>query len=232
MGDRRVVQTRCRAVAVPSRSGVNTSRAAVDLHWIPLGAGAHLVRLCGKLFEAFAALFARRPRRELYHSALEVLVPEGRYVIEMTPIPDGHGNSRGVVAEGAVGATWAGRLPMFRYEIRRWRDGVIPDASAAISGPVRVSEDLDVARRILDLASSVPTAVWGRDELHTGAMWNSNSVTSWLLTRGGVDTAVLQPPHRGRAPGWDAGLVVAARVRAQGVPSARAHSHISIRSPS
>jgi hypothetical protein len=87
---------------------------------------------------------------------------------------------------------------------------VIPDAGEAIRGPVSLRGDL-TAQRILDLVPSVPTPVWGRDELDAGEMWNSNSVVSWLLTRGGVDTAPIRPPRAGRAPGWDAGLVVAAR---------------------
>ena len=33
----------------------------VDLLWIPLGAGAHVVRISGKLFEAVSALIRRRP---------------------------------------------------------------------------------------------------------------------------------------------------------------------------
>ncbi|MGH2589776.1 MAG: hypothetical protein ACRDGW_03145, partial [Actinomycetota bacterium] len=53
--------------------------------------------------------------------------------------------------------------------------------------------------------------VWGRDELRTGDMWNSNSLISWLLLRAGVDTGQILPPSGGRAPGWDAGLVVARR---------------------
>ncbi|MEO6122413.1 MAG: hypothetical protein ABIR32_01790, partial [Ilumatobacteraceae bacterium] len=55
------------------------------------------------------------------------------------------------------------------------------------------------------------TGVWGRDDLDAGEMWNSNSVTSWILFRAGVDTTVLAPPNGGRAPGWNAVLVVAAR---------------------
>ena len=42
-------------------------------------------------------------------------------------------------------------------------------------------------------------------------MWNSNSLISWLLVGAGVDTEQIQPPAGGRAPGWDAGLVVAQR---------------------
>jgi hypothetical protein len=56
----------------------------------------------------------------------------------------------------------------------------------------------------------VPTPVWGRDEIGAGEMWNSNSVTSWLLARSGVEVDSLVPPDRGRAPGWQAGLVAAA----------------------
>jgi hypothetical protein len=183
---------------------------SVDLYWIPLGAGAFVVRRTGRLFEWMSALLQRRRPSDLFHSALEVTVPAGRFVIEMTPIPDVHGERRGVVSEGPVGARWAGRLRIFRYELRRWRQGVIPDAGEAINSPMTVSEDLATALRILDLVPSVPTPVWGRDELDAGEMWNSNSVTSWLLARGGVDPSPV-PPRRGRAPGWDAGVVVAAR---------------------
>jgi hypothetical protein len=42
-------------------------------------------------------------------------------------------------------------------------------------------------------------------------MWNSNSVVAWLLVRTGIDAAAVAPPARGRAPGWHAGLVAAAR---------------------
>lgn len=185
---------------------------AVALHWIPLGAGQHVVRLTGKVFEAGAARLGHRGRCELYHSSLEVTVPRGRYVVEMTPVPDAHGELRGVVAGGPVGVRWAGRLRLFRYEIRRWRDGVIPDVSAAVATRT-MSIDLACARHLLHLVPSVPTPVWGRDELAAGEMWNSNSVTAWLLARGGFDMAAITPPPGGRAPGWDAGLAVASRDR-------------------
>jgi hypothetical protein len=184
---------------------------ATDLYWIPLGAGAHVVRLSGKVYEAITAFIGRRPRCALYHTALEVGVPDGRFVIESAPIRDGAGRERGVVAEGPVGTRWAGLFRLFRYEIRRWRGGSIPDANEAVSSPVRVANDLVRAELLLDLVPSVPTPVWGRDELRTGDMWNSNSLTSWLLVRAGADTEDLQPPSGGRAPGWDAGLVVAGR---------------------
>jgi hypothetical protein len=184
---------------------------AIDLYWIPLGAGAHVVRLSGKVYEAITAFIGRRPRCALYHTALEVGASDGRFVIESAPIRDSEGRERGVVAEGPVGTRWAERFRLFRYEIRRWRGGSIPDANEAVLSPVRVANDLVRAELILDLVPSVPTPVWGRDELRTGDMWNSNSLTSWLLVRAGVDTEHLQPPSGGRAPGWDAGLVVAGR---------------------
>ena len=166
----------------------------VELYWIPLGAGQHVVRLSGRLFEAICARLQRRRPCELYHSALVVVVPEGRFVIEQTPVPDAHGEQRGVVAEGAVGAELAGRFRLFRYEVRRWRDGVIPDIGASVSSPVCVSDDLAQALQILDLVPSLPPLVWGRDERHTGEMWNSNSVTSWLLATAGIDVDRIQPP--------------------------------------
>jgi hypothetical protein len=93
--------------------------ASVDLYWLPLGAGGHSVRLNGRIFEAVVARLERRPPCDLYHSALVVRVPEGRFVVEQAPIFDGHGAERGVVAEGAVGSRWASRFRLFRYELRR-----------------------------------------------------------------------------------------------------------------
>ncbi len=187
----------------------------VELLWIPLGAGQNVVRASGRAFEAVMAFVQRRPACDLYHSALVVTVPDGRYVIEMTPVPDEHGENRGVVAGGAVGSMWLGKLRVFRYEIHRWREGVIPDIDQAIVA-MTLQLDFADARRLLDLVPSIPTPVWGRDELDAGEMWNSNSVTSWILHRNGIDTAQLAPPNGGRAPGWDAGLAVAERLVATG----------------
>jgi hypothetical protein len=47
-------------------------------------------------------------------------------VIEQAPVHDWSGAERGVVAEGPVGARWAGRFRIFRYEIRLWPGGHIP----------------------------------------------------------------------------------------------------------
>jgi len=187
------------------------SHLGVDLYWLPLGAGGHSVRLNGRAFEAVAARLERRPPCDLYHSALEVVVPEGRFTIEQAPVPDADGAARGVVAEGAVGSRLAGRFRIFRYEVRCWRDGIIPDLGEAVESPQRLTDDPDAAQRVLDLAPHVPTAVWGRDELAAGEMWNSNSIISWLIARSGLPAESIRPPARGRAPGWRAGLVVARR---------------------
>ena len=193
--------------------------SAIDLYWLPLGAGGHFVRLNGRIFEWLAARLEHRDRCDLYHSALEVHVPEERFVIEQAPAW-GEGGERGVVAEGAVGTRAAGRLRLFRYEIRRWRDGVIPDISEAAESPQRLSDDADRARRLLELVPHVPTPVWGRDELQTGEMWNSNSLISWLITRSDLDVESVNRPVGGRAPGWSAGIVVAKRQRASPEPAA------------
>lgn len=206
-----------RPAPVADRDGRTTTRigpltgATVDLYWLPVGAGGHCVRLNGRIFEALSAGLERRPRNDLYHSALAVRLCASAFVIEMTPIRIGDGTERGVVAEGAVGSRWARSLPIFRYEIRRWRDGFIPDVAEAVASPQRLSVDPLVATRILELLPRVPTPVWGRDELHAGEMWNSNSVTAWLISSSGLDVETVRLPANGRAPGWRAGVVVAQR---------------------
>jgi hypothetical protein len=132
-------------------------------------------------------------------------------VVEQTPVRGNGGTDRGVVAGGAVGSRWAGHLRMFRYELHRWRDGVIADVAEAVESPRLLTNDPVCAQRVLDLAPAVPALVWGRDELGTGEMWNSNSLISWLLESSGIDTEAIHPPAGGRAPGWGAGLVVARR---------------------
>jgi hypothetical protein len=188
----------------------------IDLYWLPLGAGGHFVRLNGLLYEALAAWRGRRQRYDLYHSALIVSVPAVEFVIEQSwPIPSGESDQRGVVAEGPVGIRTARSLRFLRYEIRRWREGVIADIAEAVESPKRLTDDVVVAERLLELVPQVPTPVWGRDDLHTGEMWNSNSLISWLIVRSGLDIDKVALPVGGRAPGWDAGIVVANREEAR-----------------
>jgi hypothetical protein len=190
-----------------------TRTAAVDLYWIPLGAGGDCVRFNGRVFEAIAAARGHRPRCDLYHAVLTVDIGEERHTIELAPSPDADEASRGVVATGAVGARRLGRLRVFRYEVRRWRGGRIPDLGAAVGGPVRLTRDAEVAGHLLALVPIVPVPVWGRDDLDAGEMWNSNSMIAWLIAAAGLPVDGLRPPPRGRAPGWAAGLEVASRLR-------------------
>jgi hypothetical protein len=151
--------------------------ARVDLYWLPLGAGdtPRLVHWSGRLYEAIAARSARRAAQDLYHSALQVRLGSDRFAIEMAPVWSTTQPDRGVVGEGPVGLPVLGRWRLFRYEVRVWRDGIIPDVAEAVGSPRRISSDAVRAERLLGLVAAFPTATWGRDELHTGEMWNSNS---------------------------------------------------------
>jgi hypothetical protein len=182
--------------------------AAVALYWLPLGAGGQVVRRCGRAFEALQAWAQARPPARLYHSALEVWVGGERYVIEQAPAW-GMGGPRGVVAQGPVGSPLLGRIRLFRYEVRCWRDGVIPDIATAVDSPSWLDTDPRRATRLIGVVRDVPRATWGRDEQDTGEMWNSNSLVSWALLSSGHDLGRIHPPSHGRAPGWDAGVVAA-----------------------
>jgi hypothetical protein len=171
------------------------------------------VRGSGRLYEALLAARHRRPRSDLYHSAMIVRLDGHRHAIEMAPVWAVSTPDRGVVAEGPVGMRSWGGARLFRYEIRCWCEGTIPDIAAAVDSPRHVITDPVRARRLLTLVVRFPTATWGRDEQHTGEMWNSNSLTAWLLVRSGHDAEakIIRPPAGGRAPGWSAGLAVASR---------------------
>jgi hypothetical protein len=192
----------------------------VNLYWLPLGAGGRCVRVNGRIFEALSARAEHRQPCDLYHSALEVEVGRDRYVIEMAPVWNERAQERGVVAEGLVGLRRAGCLRLFRYEVRCWHGGRIPDVAEAVDSPQCLSTEVSRAERIIELVPRVPTPVWGRDELDAGDMWNSNSLISWLIASSGIDPAAIRPPAGGRAPGWQAGLVIATRTR-QTIPSQR-----------
>jgi hypothetical protein len=187
--------------AAPAPSGV-------DLHWMPLGAGGRVVRQCGRAYERVSAWHGRRPVRPLFHSALEVTHDGTRHVVEMAPVWSLHEPDRGVVREGPVGWRPLGVLRLFRYEVRCWPDGRIPDRAWAVGGPQRLG-GAEVAARALELVRQVPPLTWGRDERSVGDMWNSNSLVAWLLASSGVDLTGVAPPLGGRAPGWSAGLALA-----------------------
>ena len=85
-------------------------------------------------------------------------------------------------------------------KVHCWRGGSIADVAEAVESPVRLASDQASCQRLLALIRSVPTPVWGRDELGAGEMWNSNSVTSWALASCGLDALDIRPPRGGRAP--------------------------------
>lgn len=178
----------------------------VDLHWIPLGAGAHVVRWSGAVYEHWRARREHRPTRHIYHSALQIHGPEGRIVIEQAPAAR-HGERRGVVAVGPVGSRAMFCWPLSRYEVRCWAGGVIDDLDHGVGGPVTVSTDDHAARRVIECAPNLPPLTWGRDAGGAGEMWNSNSVIAWILQRSGIDAPSISPPSDGVAPGWAAGWV-------------------------
>jgi hypothetical protein len=151
------------------------------------------------------------PAPGIYHSALEVRVPGAQYVIESAPIRPSDGPDRGVIGEGPVGTRWAGRLSLFRYELRVWPGGHIPDIAEGVESPVPLSSSSTDPQRLLTVAPLVPKPTWGRDELDTGEMWNSNSFIAWLITVVGLNSDAIHPPPGGRAPGWEAGVIVARR---------------------
>jgi hypothetical protein len=63
-----------------------TAAAAVDLYWLPVGAGdGPWFPLSCRVYEALVARIERRPTCDLYHSALKVHLPEGTFVIEQAP---------------------------------------------------------------------------------------------------------------------------------------------------
>jgi hypothetical protein len=136
------------------------------------------------------------------------------YAVEMGPVWNVSVADRGVVCHGPVGARWLGRFRAFRYEVRCWPGGQIPDIAEAVDSPRRLSNDPVRAAEVLRVLGQSPSLIWGRDELAAGEMWNSNSVISWALARTGHDMTRICPPEHGRAPGWNAGLVLADRPHA------------------
>jgi len=187
--------------------GADPSRVIV--HWIPLGAGgAAAVRVSGRIYEAVRSLIERRRPCDLYHAALEVYLEGERFVIENAwPSPDGNIAARGVVLEGPVWSPRLCRLRTFRYEVRCWKDGTIPDIDHAVASPI-LSNSPNHARRIVEAADTIPRLTWGRKVGIAAEMWTSNSVVSYLLTTSGLPAAGYRPPNGGRAPGWDAGICV------------------------
>ena len=191
--------------------GEQPARASVDLFWLPVGAGGHVVRWNGRLYEWWSARREHRAVADLYHCGLMVCLDGTSYAIEMGPVWNVEDVGRGVLAEGPVGSRWLGRFRAFRYEMRCWPGGAIPDVAEAVDSPVRLTNDRARSAAVLEVFRELPVLTWGRDQLHLGDMWNSNSAVAWALARTNHDMDAIRPPAGGRAPGWNAGLVLADR---------------------
>ena len=182
--------------------------ASVDLYWLPLGAGdgTGCVRTNGRVYEAVVARREQRTPCRLFHSALEVRLGDQRFTIEMAPVWSTPAAERGVVAEGPVGLPWLGRSRLFRYEVRRWRDGVVPDLAEAVGGARRLSSDPTRTASLLARVPDFPTVTWGRDELGTGTC-GARTRSSPGCSRRAVTTSTpsAHPTAAGRRagrPGW------------------------------
>lgn len=192
------------------RGGASDGAARIDLWWLPVGAGGHLTAHTSHWWELIQARREARQPQQLFHTAIEVTLDATRYVIEMTPAWGSGTASRGVVAHGPVGSVALGWARLFRYEVRCWRDDVLPDRQYAVTSPVGLSTTAAEAAALLSRVTAVPRLTWGRDEIGAGDMWNSNSLIAWLLQTSRIDASLIVPPQGGRAPGWRAGIVAAA----------------------
>ena len=186
---------------------------SADLYWMPVGAGTSRFQQASlRLWESIEAARARRPRQKLFHSALKLsLVDEGAFTLELTPAFVG--GPLPPLATGPVGIRGADRLRLFRYQLRRVPGDTLPDEEWAEGEPFHLTDDCEAVRRIVALAPSTPPHVWGRRVRGTNEMWTSDSVISWLLVRAGIDLSNVLIPAGGRAPGWSAGLSLAAKGR-------------------
>lgn len=90
----------------------------VLLHWLPLGAGGHVVAFNGRVHESICDRRQHRRRAPLFHAALSLGHGKTSYAIEMGPVWGNASAERGVVVEGPVGLPALGRSRLFRYEVR------------------------------------------------------------------------------------------------------------------
>ncbi len=171
----------------------------IDLYWLPLGAGGQFVRLNGRVYEAAQAYRERRPRLDLYHSALEVYVPEGRFVIETAwPIPDADAASRGVALE--VPSSPAGSRASARSDTRCAAGGTARSPTSAGPWPAPSASATTSRQRAWYSSSRDPcpswcgaATSWGRATCGTRTPWSRGS-----------SRAVVSRPQRSALPSTDA----------------------------
>jgi len=92
-----------RLLGIDDDEGMADERApaSVDLFWVPLGAGGHIVRRTGRLYEWWSARREHRASADLYHCALMLCLDDTRYA--MGPVWNVNDADRGVIAEGQLG---------------------------------------------------------------------------------------------------------------------------------
>ena len=123
------------------------------------------MRWNGRLYEWWSAWREHRAAADLYHCGLMLCLDDIRYAVEMGPVWNVTDADRGVIAEGPVGSRWLGRFRAFRYEMRCWPGGRIPDVAEAVDSPVRTTQDPTRVAAVLDVLREIPVLTWGRDEL-------------------------------------------------------------------
>lgn len=191
--------------------GAMDQTASLDLLWIPVGAGTRFQRASLVLYEAAAAALSRRPRVALVHAGIKLRFEGKRYTFELMPAPPGP-NHDGEVT-GPVGVRGADRLRLFRYRACLFEADGLPDEAWAIGEPLRLSEDPEVVRRVIEMRRDIPAYTWGRRRRGHSEMWTSDSAVSWLLGRAGIDAKAIVVPKGTRAPGWRAGIEELAKKR-------------------
>ncbi|MEZ4481007.1 MAG: hypothetical protein R3B97_07590 [Dehalococcoidia bacterium] len=188
------------------------TECSADLYWMPVGAGTSGFQQASLRFwesiEAAHVLTVHALGSFIRRSSLRS--PGGRVhagtdaSIRRRPPP---------LATGPVGIRGADRIRLFRYQLRRVPGETLPDEEWAEGEPIHLTGDCDAVRRIVALAPSTPPHVWGRRVRGTKEMWTSDSVISWLLRSAGIDLSKVAIPPGGRAPGWSAGIALAATGR-------------------
>ena len=187
------------AGALPCRMTASTAKAAVpaclDLLWLPLGAGGHVVRCNGRGFEAVSALLQRAPPRTC--TTRRSRSPGRSPPCDRTGARLGHGIARarrGLWRRGRRRPL--GRWRLFRYEVRCWADGVIPDAAEAVDSPVPCratrrgragcsTSSRACPRRRGDMTSSAPARCGTRTRSSPGC-WRPAGTTSARSPRPGA----------------------------------------------
>lgn len=191
-------------------TGGVSAAAAIELYWIPVGAGtSRFQRASLRLWEAIEAARSRRPRAVLVHAALKLHPGGETSTLEL--MPAFVARTAPALVTGPVGLGPAGRLRLFRYELRHIPAARLPDEQWAFGPPIPLGEGPGDAARVLALAPEVPAYTWGRRARGTSEMWTSDSVVSWLLCGAGIPLAGAGPPPGARAPGWRAGIEIARR---------------------